>query len=86
MAEEINPAVDIEYNKMLHELITNLYKERIRALAQCKVVAEKYNEVLKLNTQINIELLKIQETLSHTQKELERLKRKTNAKSKGTSE
>jgi hypothetical protein len=87
MAEEIDGAVNKEYDKMLSELITSLYKERVRALAQGKVIAQKYNEVLKLNNELNIQLLKTQEQLSHAGKELERLKRKkTNAKSKDISE
>jgi len=87
MAEEIDGIVNVEYDKMLSELITSLYKDRIRALAQGKVIAQKYNEVLKLNNELNIQLLKTQEQLSHTGKELERLKRKkTNAKSKDISE
>jgi hypothetical protein len=87
MAEEIDGAVNKEYDKMLSELITSLYKDRVRALAQGKVIAQKYNEVLKLNNELNIQLLKTQEQLSHTGKELERLKRKkTNAKSKDISE
>jgi hypothetical protein len=87
MAEEIDGAVNVEYDKMLSELITSLYKDRVRALAQGKVIATKYNEVLKINNDLNIALLKTQEQLSHAGKELERLKRKkTNAKSKDISE
>lgn len=87
MAEELDSVVNVEYDKMLSELITSLYKDRIRALAQGKVIAQKYNEVLKINTDLNIALLKTQEQLSHATKELERLKRKkTNAKSKDISE
>ena len=87
MAEELDGDVNVEYDKMLSELITNLYKERIRALAQGKVIAKKYNEVLKINTDLNKALLLTQEQLSHATKELERLKRKkTNAKSKDISE
>lgn len=87
MAEEFEGAVRVEYDKMLAELITNLYQERVKALAQGKVIAQKYNEVLKLNTELNVQLIKTQEQLSHTGKELERLKRKTkNAKSKDISE
>lgn len=86
MAEDLEGAVNAEYDRMLGELITNLYKERIRALAQGKVIAHKYNEVLKLNNELNLELIKTQEKLSHTTKEFERLKRKnSNAKSKGIS-
>ena len=87
MAEEIDGIVNVEYDKMLSELITSLYKDRVRALAQGKVIATKYNEVLKINNDLNIALLKTQEQLSHATKELERLKRKkTNAKSKDISE
>ena len=87
MAEDLEGAVNAEYDRMLGELITNLYKERIRALAQGKVIAHKYNEVLKLNNELNIQLIKTQEQLSHSGKELEKLKRKTkNAKSKDISE
>lgn len=87
MAEEIDGIVNVEYDKMLSELITSLYKDRIRALAQGKVIAQKYNEVLKINTKLNEALLQTQTELSHATKELERLKRKkTNAKSKDISE
>jgi hypothetical protein len=87
MAEEIDGIVNVEYDKMLSELITSLYKDRIRALAQGKVIAQKYNEVLKINTKLNEALLQTQTELSHVTKELERLKRKkTNAKSKDISE
>jgi len=87
MSDEINGAVEVEYQSMLHETITNLYKERVRALAQGKVIAQKYNEVLKINEGLNIALNKCQADLSHMTKEFERLKkRKTNAKSKGTPE
>lgn len=87
MAEDLEGAVNAEYDRMLGELITNLYKERIRALAQGKVIAHKYNEVLKLNNELNIQLIKTQEQLSHSGKELEKLKRKNkNAKSKDISE
>jgi len=87
MSEDFEGAVKVEYDKMLAELITNLYQERIKALAQGKVIAQKYNEVLKLNNELNIQLIKTQEQLSHSGKELEKLKRKTkNAKSKDISE
>lgn len=87
MADEFDGAVGAEYDKMLSELITSLYKDRVRALAQGKVIATKYNEVLKINTKLNEALLQTQTELSHATKELERLKRKkTNAKSKDISE
>lgn len=85
MAEEFDGAVNLEYDKMLSELITSLYKDRVRALAQGKVIATKYNEVLKKNTDLNIALLTSQEQLSHATKELEKLKKRKNAKSKDIS-
>jgi hypothetical protein len=88
MSEEIEGRVNIVYDEMLSELITSLYKDRVRALAQGKVIATKYNEVLAINNRVNQQLIMTQEELSHKTKELEKLKKRTpkNAKSKDISE
>lgn len=88
MAEDIESSVNAVYNEMLSELITSLYKDRVRALAQGKVIASKYNEVLKINEHLNTQLILTQEQLSHKTKELDKLKKRTpkNAKSKDISE
>ena len=84
---ELEGQVNVVYEEMLSELITNLYKDRLRALAQGKVIATKYNEVLKLNTELNEQLILAQTELSHKIKELEKLKKRQpkNAKSKDIS-
>ena len=88
MAEDIEDSVNAVYNEMLSELITSLYKDRVRALAQGKVIATKYNEVLAINNTLNHQLLVTQEQLSHKTKELDKLKKRKpkNAKSKDISE
>ena len=88
MSEEIEGRVNIVYDEMLSELITSLYKDRVRALAQGKVIATKYNEVLAINNRVNQQLIMTQEELSHKTKELDKLKKRTpkNAKSKDISE
>jgi hypothetical protein len=88
MSEEIEGRVNIVYDEMLSELITSLYKDRVRALAQGKVIATKYNEVLAINNRVNQQLIMTQEQLSHKTKELDKLKKRTpkNAKSKDISE
>ena len=88
MAEEIEGQVNAVYDGMLSELITSLYKDRVRALAQGKVIATKYNEVLAINNRLNEQLILTQEELSHKTKELEKLKKRQpkNAKSKDISE
>ena len=75
MAEDIESSVNAVYNEMLSELITSLYKDRVRALAQGKVIATKYNEVLAINNRVNQQLIMTQEELSHKTKELEKLKK-----------
>jgi len=84
---ELEGQVNVVYEEMLSELITNLYKERLKALAQGKVIATKYNEVLQLNTKLNEQLILTQTELSHKIKELEKLKKRQpkNAKSKDIS-
>ncbi len=84
---ELEGQVNVVYEEMLSELITNLYKDRLKALAQGKVIATKYNEVLKLNTELNEQLILTQTELSHKIKELEKLKKRQpkNAKSKDIS-
>jgi hypothetical protein len=84
---ELEGQVNVVYEEMLSELITNLYKDRLRALAQGKVIATKYNEVLKLNKELNEQLILAQQELSHKIKELEKLKKRQpkNAKSKDIS-
>tara|TARA_B100000085_G_C18528673_1_gene507011 strand:+ start:953 stop:1216 length:264 start_codon:yes stop_codon:yes gene_type:complete len=84
---ELEGQVNVVYEEMLSELITNLYKDRLKALAQGKVIATKYNEVLKLNTELNEQLILAQTELSHKIKELEKLKKRQpkNAKSKDIS-
>tara|TARA_A100001388_G_C28704205_1_gene467750 strand:+ start:83 stop:346 length:264 start_codon:yes stop_codon:yes gene_type:complete len=84
---ELEGQVNVVYEEMLSELITNLYKDRLKALAQGKVIATKYNEVLQLNTKLNEELILTQTELSHKIKELEKLKKRQpkNAKSKDIS-
>lgn len=87
MAEEIEGHVNAVYEEMLSELITSLYKDRVRALAQGKVIATKYNEVLAINNRLNEQLILTQQELSHKNKELEKLKKRRpkNAKSKDIS-
>lgn len=75
MSDDFNVDVDILYGKMIDEMVTNLWKERIKTLAQNKVIALKYNEVLAINETLNKELLRTQEQLSHALKERDRLKR-----------
>ena len=84
---ELEGQVNVVYEEMLSELITNLYKDRLKALAQGKVIATKYNEVLQLNTKLTEELILTQTELSHKIKELEKLKKRQpkNAKSKDIS-
>ena len=84
---ELEGQVNVVYEEMLSELITNLYKDRLKALAQGKVIATKYNEVLQLNTKLNEQLILAQQELSHKIKELEKLKKRQpkNAKSKDIS-
>ncbi len=84
---ELEGQVNVVYEEMLSELITNLYKDRLKALAQGKVIATKYNEVLQLNTALNEQLILAQQELSHKIKELEKLKKRQpkNAKSKDIS-
>jgi len=84
---ELEGQVNVVYEEMLSELITNLYKDRLKALAQGKVIATKYNEVLQLNTKLNEQLILAQTELSHKIKELEKLKKRQpkNAKSKDIS-
>ena len=84
---ELEGHVNVVYEEMLSELITNLYKDRLKALAQGKVIATKYNEVLQLNTKLNEQLILAQTELSHKIKELEKLKKRQpkNAKSKDIS-
>lgn len=88
MAEDIEDSVNAVYNEMLSELITSLYKDRVRSLAQGKVIATKYNEILKINEHLNTQLILTQEQLSHKTKELDKLKKRQpkNAKSKDISE
>ena len=75
MSDHFDDDVDILYGKMIDEMVTNLWKERIKTLAQNKVIALKYNEVLSINETLNKELLRTQEQLSHALKERDRLKR-----------
>lgn len=84
---ELEGQVNVVYEEMLSELITTLYKDRLKALAQGKVIATKYNEVLQLNTALNEQLILAQQELSHKLKELEKLKKRQpkNAKSKDIS-
>ena len=84
---ELEGQVNVVYEEMLSELITTLYKDRLKALAQGKVIATKYNEVLQLNTALNEQLILAQQELSHKIKELEKLKKRQpkNAKSKDIS-
>lgn len=84
---ELEGQVNVVYDEMLSELITTLYKDRLKALAQGKVIATKYNEVLQLNTALNEQLILAQQELSHKIKELEKLKKRQpkNAKSKDIS-
>lgn len=84
---ELEGQVNVVYEEMLSELITNLYKDRLKALAQGKVIATKYNEVLQLNTKLNEQLILAQTELSHKIKELEKLKKRQpkNAQSKDIS-
>jgi hypothetical protein len=92
MAEEkTNPLegeINVEYEEMLSSLITSLTKERLGALAQGKVIANKYNELLKANQELNEALINAQEELSHKNKEINKLKKsvKNNAKSEDISE
>lgn len=88
MSDDLEGAVNVEYEKMIGEFITGLYKDRIRALAQSKVIAKKYNEALAFNKELNAALLKLQEELSHKTKELEKLKKrsKTDVESEDISE
>lgn len=69
-----------EYEEMLSEMITNLWKDRIKTLAQNKVLAIKYNEILKTNKELHVTILELQERLHHAEKERDQLKRKTDAK------
>lgn len=75
MNDEMNHDVDMEYQKLLNEMVTNLWSERLKVIAQNKVIATKYNEVLKINETLNKALLESQEQLSHALKERDRLKR-----------
>jgi len=88
MADEIEGLTNVIYDEMLGEYLASLQKDRIRALAQGKVIATKYNEVLKINEHLNNQLILTQEQLSHKTKELDKLKKRTpkNAKSKDISE
>ena len=88
MAENFEGEINAVYDEMINEFITSLYTDRIKALAQGKVIATKYNEVLKVNRDINEQLILTQQELSHKIKELEKLKKRTskNAKSKDISE
>ena len=88
MTDEIQGLTNVMYDQMLGEYLASLQKDRIRALAQGKVIANKYNEALKANHDVNKKLTLLQEELSHKTKELEKLKKRTpkNAKSKDISE
>ena len=68
MADEIEGLTNVIYDEMLGEYLASLQKDRIRALAQGKVIATKYNEVLKINEHLNNQLILTQEQLSHKTK------------------
>lgn len=88
MTEEIEGQTNVMYDRMLGEYLASLQKDRIRALAQSKVIATKYNEALKVNHDLHKQLVLLQEELHHKTKELEKLKKRRpkNAKSKDISE
>lgn len=75
MSDDFNVDVDILYGKLIDEMVTNLWKERIKTVAQNKIIGQKYNEVLAINENLNKALLETQEQLSHALKERDRLKR-----------
>lgn len=83
---ELDGAIQVEYTKMLDEYITSINKDRVMALAKAKVYANKCNELLLVNSQLNEALVKAQQQLGHKTKELEKLKKRKNAKSKDISE
>ena len=88
MSENFEEEINAVYEEMITELITSVNKDRVKALAKVKVIANKYNEVLTINRDLNKELILTQKELSHKLKELEKLKKRTpkNAKSKDISE
>ena len=83
---EIEGAVNAEYSKMLDEYITSINKDRVMALAKAKVYATRCNELLKINKDLNEALVVAQQQIGHKTKELEKLKKRKNAKSKDISE
>jgi len=82
----LESAVNAEYLRMLDEYITSINKDRVMALAKAKVYAEQYNSILKINKELNEQLVLTQQQLGHKNKELEKLKKRKNAKSKDISE
>lgn len=78
--------INAEYSRMLDEYITSINKDRVMALAKAKVYAEQYNSILKINKELNEQLVLTQHQLGHKNKELEKLKKRKNAKSKDISE
>lgn len=83
---EIEGAVNAEYYKMLDEYITSINKDRVMALAKAKVYAQRFNELLIINKDLNEALVIAQQQIGHKTKELEKLKKRKNAKSKDISE
>lgn len=67
--------VNNEYDDLVKESITTLYQDRLRALAQSRVLGKKYNEILAVNRKLNEALIETQDQLSHALKERDRLKR-----------
>ena len=78
--DDFEGRTNVEYEEMLSEMITNLWKDRIKTLAQNKVLAIKYNEILKTNKELHATIYDLQERLHHTEKDRDQLKRKTDAK------
>ena len=46
MSENFEEEINAVYEEMITELITSVNKDRVKALAKVKVIANKYNEVL----------------------------------------
>jgi hypothetical protein len=83
---EIEGAVNAEYSRMLDEYITSINKDRVMALAKAKVYAQQCNELMQVNRELNKTLVAAQQQIGHKTKELEKLKKRKNAKSKDISE
>ena len=82
---ELEGAIQVEYTKLLDEYITSINKDRVMALAKAKVYAQKCNELMRVNKELNEALIAKEQQLGHKTKELKNLERRKNAKSKDIS-